>query len=221
MPKTLPRLRVGERFGRLRVLIPEGKKINAKGKLIKGKHVLCICDCGKLNAVNCFSLRNSLSRSCGCLTVEAVRKRNMKHGKSKTKTYQIWRAMKNRCFAKDDAFYENYGGRGITMCDKWRYSFITFLNDMGECPKGFSIERIDNEKGYCPENCKWATPVEQANNRRNNSLISFKGRTLTIAQWERELGFKAGQLGQRLYKGWSVERALTTPIKLRRTNSPA
>lgn len=132
-----------------------------------------------------------------------------------TKTYRRWIGMKSRCFNPREPNFENYGGRGITVCHEWRESYAVFLADMGECPAGMTLDRIDVNGNYEPGNCRWATPVEQGNNRRNNRLLTYGGKTRTIAQWTSELGFPDTILLNRLRRGWDVARALTTPPEQR------
>ena len=117
--------------------------------------------------------------------------------------------MKSRCLNSANKAYKNYGGRGITICDKW-LEFEEFHKDMGNQPDGMSIERIDNNKGYSKDNCKWATSEEQNNNRFNNHILFYKGISLTIAQWEHRLGMCKSKLHYRLKWGWSIQRALAT-----------
>ncbi len=116
--------------------------------------------------------------------------------------------MKRRCYRKNYVDYHRYGGRGIEVCDEWKNSFLAFYKDMGERPKGKTLDRINNDKGYSQENCKWSTPREQANNRRNNRFLTHKGKTLTVAQWARKLGVKDGILRYRLRKNWAIEEVL-------------
>lgn len=130
--------------------------------------------------------------------------------------YKIWAAIKTRCLNENATEYFRYGGRGITLCPEWKNSFSLFLQDMGMRPsKDYSIERIDNSRGYYPNNCKWATKIEQANNRRSNKLLTFNGKTQNMKQWSKELNISYVTLYQRLSKQkWSVERALTeVPIE--------
>jgi hypothetical protein len=108
--------------------------------------------------------------------------------------------------------YPNYGGRGIKVCERWDKSFLNFLEDMGLRPYKMSIERIDVNGDYTPENCRWATSKDQMNNRRNNVFLEFDGNRLTVAQWAEKIGFKYSTLKMRLVKGWDVQRALTTPL---------
>jgi hypothetical protein len=145
---------------------------------------------------------------------------NIKHGHTKTtwqsKTYTAWKHMKHRCYNKNNPYYKDYGGRGITVCDRWivENGFINFLEDMGESPPGLSIDRIDNNLGYSKENCKWSTNKEQTRNKRNNRLIVFGGRTQCLASWAEERMISPKILKERLDKlGWSIKKALTTPVK--------
>lgn len=132
----------------------------------------------------------------------------MKHGKHGTKTYQTWKSMRERCLCKTAKAYPRYGGRGITVCDRWD-SFENFYADMGDRPENHSIERIDNNGPYSPENCKWATDIEQANNKRNNRLLTYGGKTQTVPQWARDLNIKQGTIAVRLMRGLPIETVLS------------
>ena len=136
------------------------------------------------------------------------------HGLSATREHKIWRAMKGRCGNPNSTSYHKYGARGISVCERWA-SFHSFIEDMGKAPsEAHSIERIDNDGPYAPENCRWATPQEQANNCRTNRRISFLGRELTISQWAVEIGISQRTLVARLDKlKWPIDRALTTPAR--------
>ncbi len=145
--------------------------------------------------------------------------------KKPSATYRIWQGMRDRCFNQKNRFFQNYGGRGITVCDRWRGSFENFLADMGPRPSAkHSIDRIDNDGNYEPGNCRWATSVEQNNNSRNCRMLSLNGETLSAAEWARRLGGNGHLLLQRIDKlGWPLERALTEPFgdpvgSRRRTN---
>lgn len=129
--------------------------------------------------------------------------------------YTSWRSMKLRCLNKNAPAYSRYGGIGIKICKQWINSFETFYKDMGPRPIGKSLERINNKKGYYPNNCKWATRKEQQNNTRTNRFITYKGETLTITQWENKLNFATDRLYIRLKLGWPIEKALTQPIRKR------
>jgi hypothetical protein len=143
---------------------------------------------------------------------------SFKHGHSgskRTPTYVSWKSMKNRCLNSRLKCWMRYGGRGISVCDRWLNSFANFLNDMGERPPGTSIDRKDNNGNYEPGNCKWSTRLEQGRNsfRPNAKLIEFGGKSMCSTAWDRHLGFREETVRKRLAAGWSVEKALTTPVK--------
>ena len=136
------------------------------------------------------------------------------HGLEGTAEYWIYRKILARCYNKNHSHYERYGGRGITVCDKWLSSVNSFVNDMGKRPaKGYEIERINNDKGYSPDNCRWATRQEQMNNTASNRFITYDGKKQTIAQWARELNVNYRVLYARIRRGWDVKKSIETPIK--------
>jgi hypothetical protein len=170
----------------------------------------CLCDCGKLIQTSGSCLRQGHTKSCGCLMIERTKEVNTRHGKKGTRVYRIWSGMHNRCRNPNSKDYVRYGARGIRVCDRWK-QFERFYVDMGEPPtKGHEIERLDNARGYCPDNCVWATDGEQARNRRSNVVLEWGGRKQCACMWERELGLSNGSLGKRLRAGWSLQRTLTT-----------
>lgn len=134
-------------------------------------------------------------------------------GKKKTPTLQTWASMRARCTNPKKSDYQYYGGRGITVCDRWQ-SFENFLADMGEKPPGTSLDRIDNSGNYEPSNCRWATRAEQMRNTRQTRMLTLNGKTQCVVDWERELGFKPVTITMRLRRGWSVEKALTMPLRV-------
>lgn len=193
---------IGERFGRL----------VAESFSHKDKHGAAIwnvlCDCGVRKRVAASNLAGK-TRSCGCLKRELGGVRLRTHGKSGTKTHKIWKGIHSRCYIKSASGYANYGGRGISVCERW-HNFANFLSDMGECPDGLSIERRDVNRGYGPDNCFWATRVQQANNRRNNRLIEGSNETLAMASKKSPVSYEA--IRARLNRGWSVDDAIGRPI---------
>lgn len=147
-----------------------------------------------------------------------VKGTNLVHGhsirdntQSETPEYRTWTNMKTRCYNVKNKSYSRYGGRGITICDRWRFSFVNFIEDMGKKPSlKHSLDRINNDKGYCKENCYWATIKQQANNTSTNKYITFRGKTQTLRQWTDELGLKYTNIHARIkYYGWSIENAFT------------
>jgi hypothetical protein len=129
--------------------------------------------------------------------------------------------MKQRTENKNSPSYQNYGGRGINICEEWSKSFDVFLHDMGEKPAGLSIDRIDNEKGYFKENCRWTTGAEQAHNKRNNNKLTYGGETLTLAEWSRRIGINVKTLEYRYYQAhWPIDKILATPAKVPKIKLP-
>ncbi|GGO89109.1 hypothetical protein GCM10011348_46090 [Marinobacterium nitratireducens] len=139
-------------------------------------HHRCQCSCGVVKAVQGGHLRSGASTSCGCVRNELISRSKTRHGGVGTRTYQIWKGMKNRCFNQNDIAYPRYGGAGISVCDRWANDYQAFFDDMGECPDGLTLDRIDGALGYCKENCRWATDKQQAENRSTrNGSTGVKG----------------------------------------------
>jgi len=195
----------GKRFGRLVALHPDK---NEKGRRVWK----CQCDCGNVSYPLTSNLVLGGTNSCGCLFKEKLLKRITSHGKANTKIYKLWTYMISRCHNPNDTCYDRYGGRGISVCDEW-HDFEQFYADMGNCPDGMSIDRIDNDGNYEPDNCRWATIIQQANNKSSNAMIEFNGERMSMMDWSRKLGISYPALRHRRQRGWSVERMLTTPVK--------
>lgn len=203
---------IGQKFGRLTVI---KRTNNAKDGHARW---LCKCNCGKTTIAISNDLKKGTTKSCGCLQKEISIKINTKHGHIKNKkwstTYQSWHSMKQRCYNSSTNGYHNYGGRGITVCERW-LKFENFLEDMGETPEGYQIDRIDNNKGYYKENCRWVTPQEQARNRHNNHLETYNEKTQCLVLWAEEYNIPCDTLLSRLNRlNWSIKKALTTPVRI-------
>jgi diadenosine tetraphosphatase ApaH/serine/threonine PP2A family protein phosphatase len=128
-----------------------------------------------------------------------------------TKEYRVWRELKRRCYDSTNISYHNYGARGISVCQRWLDSYPAFLSDMGRCPLGHSLDRIDNNGDYSPTNCRWASRIQQANNTRVNRVLTLHGVSHTLAEWSRLTGIRRSTITQRIdYYGWSIEEALST-----------
>lgn len=180
---------------------------------------LCRCECGTEKTVCSHELRSGRSKSCGCLASELKAKRMTTHGHTKrvsgvyaTPTYRAWVEMIRRCTKHGRNNSYLYVDRGIRVCDRWAESFDNFLEDMGERPDGMSLDRIDNDAGYEPANCRWADKKTQSRNRRGLRMISYNGATRCLSEWAEILGFKYHLLKDRLSYGWDVDRAFTTPV---------
>lgn len=182
----------GQVFGRLSVLSYAGSR-NRKTLWI------CRCECGRERIVIGANLTRGLSRTCGrCRSLDV-----------RSAEYWAWSGMRSRCLNPTHHAYRDYGGRGITVDPRWD-RFENFLADMGSRPAGTSLDRKDNSLGYSPENCRWATPLEQGNNMRSNRLLTIGGRTQTVAQWARERGINYDTFRTRIFVlGWTPEEALT------------
>lgn len=203
----------GRRFGKLTVIECVGR--NKSGRFMWK----CKCDCGNITTVRSDGLTSGHTKSCGCLTVAAATDRikeiNKTHGKTNTRLFHIWQSMRARCSNPSNKSYHRYGGRGIRVCEEWEKDFVSFYNwamDNGY-QEELTLDREDNSGNYEPSNCKWATPREQANNTRRNVYIEYNGETHTMKEWSRIIGMNYGTLQKRIKLGWTIEKALTEPVK--------
>ena len=209
-------------FGRLTVIGPTRRVVAHKHTRV---HWLCRCACGAETEVPGVRLRRGGQVSCGCYRREIVHTVNRTHGQTATgrasKDYRSWQDMRARCNRKTSANYHNYGGRGITIDPRWD-TFEQFIADMGPKPTpDHTIDRIDVNKGYGPENCRWLLKSEQAKNLRKNIHVTYNGRTMIASDWAREVGLNPNTLVGRLHEGWSLERALTTPAHTKKPPAEA
>lgn len=168
----------------------------------------CICQCGNRFITELYAIKSGHTKSCGCYHRECARKLSRTHGQSQSGTYGIWRAMKARCNNPNNKKFSIYGGRGIKVCERW-LKFENFLSDMGERPKNLTIDRIDNDKGYTPDNCQWATIAEQNQNLRSNRWLEFEGKKLHLSAWAKKLEVRPSRIAWRLKMGWPLEKALS------------
>ena len=201
-----------QRFGRLLVidLLPQEKRRAAVWQ--------CVCDCGKRRNVSSSNLRRGYTQSCGCLRIENAKRTILINGDTSTHNmtgsteYRSWQSMKKRCYDVKDRYFKNYGGRGIKVCDRWVNSFEKFISDMGKKPSPeLTLDRYPNKNGnYEPTNCRWATQLQQQNNRTDNRIIEYNGLSLTLTEWSEKTGIKRNTIKERIRAyGWSVEQALT------------
>lgn len=198
----------GRRYGRLLVLQQAPKRR-------RKHHWQCRCDCNTIKVVAGNDLRSGATQSCGCLRDDVARATRSTHGHTRngkfTRTYLSWDNMKSRTSNPNDKNWSNYGGRGITLCGRW-HDFENFLVDMGACPPGLTLERIDTNGHYCKANCIWDTQKNQNNNRRDNFRVTIDGKTLTLAQWCERRGLNYDTVWSRVRRyGWDAERALSVP----------
>jgi hypothetical protein len=217
MSKLLADL-TGQRFGRWLVV---GKaERNNKGDV----QYNCRCDCGTVRIIRRTSLTSGNSKSCGCLSRDVAAQRETTHGDTGCRLYRIWAGIIQRCFNNRERYeWEKYGGRGITVCDEWRkYEPFKEWAIANGYRDDLSIDRIDPNGNYCPENCRWATTYEQSNNKRTSKIIEFNGETGTVREFADKYGLTYSCLYTRLRNGWSVEKAiLTSAQKANRTMTNA
>lgn len=203
----------GQKFGRLTVIKRVGRNKQRQATW------LCQCECAnQITAVGCY-LRSKRVMSCGCLRKDNLLKSITKHNKSRDKIYKVFTGMKARCYNKNSIEYKNYGARGIKICEEWLNNFLNFYDwaiangydentEHGKC----TIDRIDVNGDYCPNNCRFVSNLIQQRNKRNNRFIEYKGIKLCVADWEKRLNFSQGTIKTRIKNGWSIKQIIETPI---------
>lgn len=201
---------IGKRFGMLTVISRSGYHQYPNGR--RDITYRCICDCGNEVDVLGIHLRSGHTKSCGCYRAENTSDMRTTHGATGTRLYTIWKNMRERCNNPNHNDYTNYGGRGIKVCKEWDCDFSSFYNwaNHNGYRDELSIDRINVNDGYHPNNCRWVTQKQQCNNTRRNINIEFQNETHTMKEWSEILGINYGTIQSRIYRGWTIERALST-----------
>lgn len=200
----MPKLRdiTGMRFGNLIALRYERPKW------------VCVCDCGTETTANANHLLQRKKKSCGCIRKSVIGGLH-NHGMSGHRLAHVYEGMISRCYNPKHPAYARYGGRGIVVCERWLGHPENFIQDMGACPDGMTLDRINNDGNYDPNNCRWATRLQQGSNQRSNVFIEAFGQRQTIANWARQIGISSTALKARLKSGWSKQEAVSTPPRTR------
>ena len=205
-------MKAGDQFGRLTVLNPD----------IKRHQALCLCQCGNKKIVIRGNLKRGHTSSCGCFQKEPTAAAHYIHGKTDSRVFNSWRSMIQRCCNEKDVAFSKYGGRGVRVCDRWNSSkggsFQNFLTDMGEPPTDehtLDKDKLGNGMLYSPETCCWLDRSGQARHRRSNRMLTYNGQTKCVSEWAEAIGIKRDVIYDRLRRSWSVEKALSTPVKKR------
>ena len=198
----------GQKFGLL-AIVKESKPVSENG--INKRSFLCRCECGNIITVKLYSLTTGNTKSCGCIKQKQLIERNVASAKYPAymkKLYNTWYLMGERCNNMNNKSYKNYGGRGIKVCKRWE-KFENFYEDMGDRPEALTLDRIDNDGNYEPENCRWATRKTQMNNKRNNLRLNYNGMVKNLSQWAESTGIKRETIKARLSTGLSIKKSLT------------
>jgi hypothetical protein len=192
---------VGKKYNMLTVMLDVGYSHGQQS-------YLCSCDCGNKLVIAGQRIRNGQSKSCGCLARKQTSQRHKTHGLSKTPEYRAWAKIKMRCTNPNDPNFYRYGGRGVGMCDEWYNSFEQFYKDLGKRPNGMSLDRIDNNQGYSKDNCRWATPQQQAANRELSIVIDYDGKSMCLKEWSRHINRPYTTMLSHYKKGYSINQIL-------------
>lgn len=198
---------VGKTFGALTVI---GLHSSNRGK----RKWNCLCVCGNTATPLTANLTRGNTTNCGCIGRQNRIKAKTTHGMYGTPEYRAWSRAKRRCNSPSVYRFDRYGGRGIKMDPRWENDFAQFFADMGKCPPGFEIDRIDNDGPYAPGNCRWTSHLDQTNNRSSNRYVEWKGERLSHAALARKEGIDYHAFRSRLYAGWSLEKAVTHPFRV-------
>ncbi len=204
--RGMPKCFTGQQYGGWTVILVWRK--DSWGKFL----YLCKCECGSIREVYERTLKDCTSWSCGCRRTAALTKHGYAPDGKPKREYRIYHAMKGRCNNPKRNGYERYGGAGIKVCQRWMDSFENFVEDMGRCPDGHSIHRVDGTRGYEPKNCIWASQKDQARNKKSNINITFNGQTMCLADWGKLLGVRQNTLMYRI-TNWGADKALSTPVR--------
>lgn len=200
----MAKIKIGDRYGKRTIIGWDEEK----------HRWIARCDCGQIDRVE-SSISQGRLQMCKACSVDVLRKRFFTNGLTHSRIYNVWRNIKRRCNDKRSISYKHYGARGISVCNEWKNSFVKFYDwaMANGYKQGLTIDRIDSNKDYCPENCRWVDFLTQQNNKNDNKKLTFNGTTKTMSEWARLLGIKYVTLKTRIRNGWSVEKALTTPVK--------
>ncbi len=204
----------------LRHVFEPGEMVNAftvlgRARTPEGKSAWKVrCVCGELRVLLGYQLRGSDFKSCGCQRSARFVASRTTHGATGTRTFRSWQSMKSRCERPNNTAFSHYGGRGISVCQRWSLSFEAFLADMGACPDGLTLERRDVNGNYEPSNCLWVSRRVQMQNTTRSKLITWRGERKSLGAWADSIGASYALLSHRIMRGWSVERAFTEPRKI-------
>lgn len=201
----------GDRFGRL-TIVEEVHYVLPSGAT--PRRFLCKCDCGNLKEVFLSHLRRGNIRSCGCVAKETASNNSKKHGLFGTRIYKAWDSMKRRCYAKNASQYDHYGERGIIVCDEWKNDFMSFYQwaIANGYKDNLTLDRIDVNGNYEPQNCRWVTRKEQSNNKRNTVYLEYNGIKHSIGEWSSITGISTSTLYTRIKLGWNVKDVIEKPL---------
>lgn len=201
-------------------ILPPGSRLSLIERVPGEYKWLCLCTCGTVKAYYTSAIKSGDTKSCGCLRRDFVSATKGKHRLSRSPEYAVWSSMQSRCYWKKQRYYHRYGGRGITVCDRWLGTdgFQNFYSDMGPRPSPtHSLDRTNYNGNYEPGNCQWATWKQQNRNKSSNRLLTFAGKTATISEWSEITGINQDIITRRLSVKWSVAETLVTPTCWRRS----